>query len=98
MKSTPRLCVIYVGHGYCSLIEQEYGTKTKYASPENPQTNKTIEITHRVTGNLVHTYNLQENYVYDADPWMGILAASDFVVRRTYCRTRQKNAGLLVFG
>ena len=58
--------------------EQEYVINTKPASPGNPQANVTIERIHLVLRNILRTYNLQETYVYDADPWMSILAAAAF--------------------
>ena len=81
----------FLGHRFKnSLIEQEYGIKTKPASSRNPQSNATIEIIHQVLGNLICTYNLHDTYVYDADPWMGILATAGFAVRATFLRTKQK--------
>ena len=62
------------------LIENEYVIKTKPYSPGNPQANTIIERIHQVLGSLVRTYNLQEIYVYDSDPWMGILAPESFAV------------------
>ena len=59
--------------------------------------NAIIERLHQVLGNLVHTYNSQETYVDDTDPWMGILAAAAFAVLSTYHRTKQKFPGQLVF-
>ena len=53
---------------------------------------------HRVLGNIVRSYNLQETCVDDYDAWMGILAASDFVAQITYHQTKQKSPGQLVFG
>ena len=44
----------------------------------------TIERINKVLGNLVKTYNLHETYAYDANPWIGILAAADLTVRSTY--------------
>ena len=67
-----------------SLIYNEYGLKNKHYSPGNPQSNATIERLHQVLGNLVRTYNLQETYVDDADPFLGILTAAAFAVRSTY--------------
>ena len=52
----------------------------KRASPGNLQANAIIERIYQVLGNLVHTYNLQERCVDDADPCMGILAAEAFTV------------------
>ena len=60
--------------------------------------NATIERIHQVLGNLVHTYNLQETYVDNADPWMGILEAAAFAVQSTYHQIKQKSPGQLVFG
>ena len=73
-----------------SLIENEYGIKTKSASPGNPQVNAIVEIIHQVLGNLLHTYNLQETYVDDAYPCMGILAVAALAVRSTYHTIKSK--------
>ena len=78
------------------MIEQEYGIKTKPSPPGNSQANANIERIHQVLGNLVHTYNLQETYVDDADPCMGIPATAAFAVRSTYHRTIQKSPVQLV--
>ena len=43
-------------------------------------------------------YNLQETYVDDSDPCMGILEESVFTVRSTYHMTKDKSTGQLVFG
>ena len=72
----------FIGHKFKSiLIEQVYGIKNKPVFPGNPQENITIEIIHPVLGNLLRTYNIQETYVDDADPWMGILAEAAFAIR-----------------
>ena len=42
-----------------SLIENEYGIKTKPDSPGIPQSNKKIDRIHQVLRNLVRKYNLQ---------------------------------------
>ena len=73
-----------------SLIEDEYGINTSPASSGNLQAKTIIERIHQVLGNLVHTYNIQEPYVYDTDPCMGILAAAAFMVRPSYHRTKDK--------
>ena len=57
-----------------------------------------MERIHQVLGNVVRTYNLQETYVYDADPWMGILSTADFAVQIMYHQTKQKSPGKLFFG
>ena len=60
--------------------------------------NANIDRIYQLLGNLVHTYNLQETYVDDADPFMGILNAAAFAVQSTYHSTKYKSLGQLVFG
>ena len=66
------------------MIEQEYGIKTNPASSENTQANEIIERIHQVLGNIIRYFNLNDTYVDDSDPWMGILEAAAFAVRDTY--------------
>ena len=47
--------------------------------------------------NLVHTCNIKEKYLYDPDPWMGILAAAAFAVHFTYYCVKGKIPGHIVF-
>ena len=68
------------------------------SSSGNIQANAIIERIHQILGNLIRSFNLHNTYVDDADPWMGILAATAFAVRATYHRTKQKSPGQLVFG
>ena len=83
-----------LGHKFKdSLTEDKYGTKNKPASPGNPQVNETMERIHQVLGNLVRTCNLQETYVDDADPFMGILDTAAFAVQSTYHRKKDKIPG-----
>ena len=69
-------------------IEIEYVINAKPHSSRIPQANVAIERINQVLVNLVRTYNLHEKYTNDADPWMGILAADDFVVCSTYHHTK----------
>ena len=71
---------------------------TKPASPGNPQMNSTKDIIHQKLGDLLCTYNLQEIYVYDADPLMGILAAESLSEQSTYHIIKGKSSVHLVFG
>ena len=80
------------------MIGNEYGIKTKTTSPGNLQENAIVERIYQVIGNLLRTYNLHETYVYDADQWMGILSAVDFVVQSRYHRINGKSPGQIVFG
>ena len=91
--------VEFFGHEFKNiLIEQEYGIDMKPDSSGNPQANETIERIHQVIGNLLRSYTIQETYVDNSDPCMGILAIAAFVVRSTYHRTKHKSPGQLFFG
>jgi len=47
---------------------------------------------------MIRTFELQENYLDEDDPWAGILAATAFAVRSTYHTTLKATPGQLVFG
>ena len=64
----------------------------------NPQVDSIIEIIRQVLGNLVRTYNLQETYVDENYPWIGLLAAAAFDVRSTHHIIKGEVPGQIVFG
>ena len=49
--------------------------------PTNPQENAIIDRINQVLGNLLRKLNLQEKYVADAEPWMGILEEAAFTLQ-----------------
>ena len=49
----------------------------------NPKANLILEIIYQVIEKLVHTFNLQNNYLDEDDPWSGILEAINFAVSST---------------
>ena len=51
---------------------------------------------HQVIANLVLTFDLQNNYLDEDDPWLGILAVADFAVRRTYHITVQATPSYMI--
>ena len=59
--------------------------------------NSILNIIHQIIANLVRTFELQNNYLDEDDPWSGILAATDFSVRNTYHTALQAMPGKLVF-
>ena len=88
----------FIGHEFKnSLIETEYGIKAMPASSGNPQANVIIEQNYQVLGNIVRAYNLQEIYVDDTEPWMVILAETDFNVQYMYHRIKENIPGQLLF-
>ena len=60
--------------------------------------NSILGIINQVIANLIRTYELQNIYLDEDDPWSGILAATDFVLRSMYLTTLQVTPGQLVFG
>ena len=89
----------FLGHEWNNdQIEKEYGIKAKCATTENPQVNYILEIIHEVVANLVRTFDLQNNYLDEDDPWSGILAATAFTVQIIYHPTLQATLGQMVLG
>jgi hypothetical protein len=77
----------------------DYGVKKKPITTRNPQANAIVERVHQTIGNIIRTFELNENYLDEDDPWKGILAATAFAIRATYQHTSlQKPPGQLVFG
>ena len=80
------------------MIKNDYGIKDKPITVRNPQANAIVERIHQVIGNIIRTFELENNYLDEEDPWKGILSATAFAVRSTYHTTLQKSPGQLVFG
>ena len=100
----PDICTIdrgfeFIGHRFKNdLMKKEYGIQVKKATTANPQANSILERVHKVIGNMIRTFELEENYLDQDDPWLGILAATAFAVRSTFHTTLQATPGQLVFG
>jgi hypothetical protein len=88
----------FIGHEFQNMIKNDYGIKKKPITVRNPQANAIVERIHQVIGNIIRTFELQENYLDEDDPWKGILSATAFAVRATYHTTLKKSPGQLVFG
>jgi hypothetical protein len=81
------------------MIKEDYGVlKAKPITVRNPQANAIVERVHQVIGNIIRTFELENNYLDDNDPWKGILSATAFAVRSTFHTTLQNTPGQLVFG
>ena len=63
------------------IIKREYGIKSKCATSTRELN---IRKTHHVIENLVHTFDLKNNYLDNDEPWSGILADKDFAVQNMY--------------
>jgi hypothetical protein len=80
------------------MLKNDYGIKRKPITVRNPQANAIVERVHQVIGDIIRTFELQDNYLDEDNPWKGILNATAFAVRSTYHTTLQKTPGQLVFG
>jgi transposase InsO family protein len=80
------------------MIKEDYGVKAKPSTVRNPQANAIVEKIHQVIGSILRTFELENNYLDDNDPWKGILNATAFTVQFTFHTTLQNTTGQLVFG
>ncbi len=87
----------FIGHDFKDML-RSYGITKKPITVRNPQANSVVERVHQVLGNMMRTFELQENYLDEDDPFKGLLSAAAFAIRATYHTTLQKSPGQLVFG
>jgi hypothetical protein len=80
------------------MVLNDYGIKSKPITKRNPQANSIIEHVHQTIGNIIRTFQVQDNYLDEDDPWEGILTATMFAIRATYHTTLQATPSQLVFG
>ena len=88
----------FIGHEFRHMVTHNYGIKCKPITVRNPQANAIVEQIHQVIGNIIRTFDLENNYIDEKDPFKGVLAATAFAVRSTYHTTLKKMPGQLVFG
>ena len=88
----------FIGQDFQHMIKNDYGIKPKPITVRNPQANAIVERVHQVIGNIIRTFELENNYLDEADPWKGILSATAFAVRSTFHTTLKQSPGQLIFG
>ena len=88
----------FIGQDFQKMIKEDYGIKDKPITVRNPQANAIVERIHQVIANIIRTFELEDNYLDEDDPWKGILSATAFAVRSTFHTTLRKTPGQLVFG
>jgi hypothetical protein len=88
----------FIGQDFQKMIKEDYGVKARPITVRNPQANAIVERIHQVIGNIIRTFELENNYLDETDPWKGILSATAFAVRSTFHTTLQNTPGQLVFG
>jgi len=87
-----------IGHEFRNVIRNDYGIKCKPITVRNPQANAIVERVHQVIGNMLRTFELENNYLDETDPWSGIWSATAFAVCSAYHTMLQATPGQLVFG
>jgi hypothetical protein len=88
----------FIGADFQKMIKNDYGIKGKPITVRNPQANAIVERVHQTIGNIVRTFELENNYLDEEDPWKRILSATAFAVRSTFHTTLRKSPDQLVFG
>jgi hypothetical protein len=89
----------FIGQDFQKMIKEDYGVKGKtYITVQNPQANAIVERVHQVIGNIIRTFELENKYLDDNDPWKGILSATAFAVQSIFHTTLQNTPCQLVLG
>ena len=83
---------------FASMIADDYGITKRPITVRNPQANSMIERIHQTLGNIIRTFELQNDSEVTQDSWDGILSAVMFALRATYHTTTQATPMQLVFG
>jgi hypothetical protein len=84
---------------FATMAKEDYGIKCKPTTAHNPQANAVIERIHQTIGNIIWTFQVQDDpYLDEDDPFGGILAATRFAARAMYHTTLQATPMQLVMG
>jgi hypothetical protein len=77
---------------------ENYGITPKLNTEYNPQANSIIERVHATLGNMLRTFQLEEQELKEHDPWSGFLSSAAWAIRSTYHTVLDATPGQLVFG
>ena len=73
---------------FSKMIQDDYGVKKKPTTKRNPQANVIVERVHQTIGNMIRTFEVQDQENLDGgDPWSRILTAVSFAVRSRFHTT-----------
>lgn len=81
-----------------SELLTSYGIKRKLITAKNPQANSIVERVHQVIGNMLRSFDLEEQTLDPKDPWKGYLSSVAFAIRATPHTTLGASPSQLVFG
>ena len=59
----------FIGKDFQRMIKEDYGIKARPITIRNPQANAIVERIHQVIGNIIRTFELEDNYLDEDDPW-----------------------------
>ena len=57
----------FIGQDFCDMCKNDYRIKRKIISMQNPQANTIVECAHQKLGNLIRSFQLQDNPYLDTD-------------------------------
>ncbi len=73
----------FIGRDFQNLILEEYDIEAKPSSKRNPQSNAILERIHQTIGNMLRTFEVENQPIDENDPWSGILSAVAWAVCST---------------
>jgi transposase InsO family protein len=79
-------------------MTKNYGLKAKTGTSYNPQSNGVIERVHQVLGDMLRTFELEEQDLDARDPFGSFLSAAAYAIRSTYHTVLEASPAELVFG
>jgi hypothetical protein len=77
---------------------KNFGLIPKPITAHNPQGNSTIEKVHATLGNILRTFELENQDLNDNDPWTTFLNSAAWALRSTYHTVLNATPGQVVFG
>ena len=62
----------FIGHDFKQNMKDEYGLTVHACTAKNPQANSVLERIHQVLANMIRTFELEDIYIDEKNPWAGI--------------------------
>jgi hypothetical protein len=88
----------FIGSEFQRLIKEECDVEAKPSSKRNPQSDANLKRIHQTIGNMLCTFEAENQPTDESDPWSGILSAVAWAVCSACHATSQSTPGQLVFG
>ena len=88
----------FIGSELQRSTKDECDIEAKPLSKRDPRSNAILERTHQTIGNVLRTFEAENQPIDESDPWSGILSAAAWAARSTHHTALQSTPGQLVFG